>query len=189
MAFSSGDVGNGGCPKESFKTRSVCGGGEKRMWGNLDLATGVDLQPYLKVHIYRAECSRLFVISTPTVCEGRFSLTDHHPAPTNIASSSRQDGRTNSNPKIRPMSSTPSSSQLLGQRFSWMKMDPVPQKDSSTSCNIPNPDTVISSWYHNLRSLTPTIPIAGRLSRSGQSLQMVSPMLSSEITYLVKTER
>ena len=58
MAFSaSGDVGNGGCPNESFETCSVCGDGEKRMWGDLDLATGVDLQPYLKVHIYCTECS------------------------------------------------------------------------------------------------------------------------------------
>jgi hypothetical protein len=48
-----------------------------------------------------------------------------------------------------------------GQRFSWMKMGPAPQKDASTSCNILNPETVISFWYHNLRSSTQTILFAG----------------------------
>ena len=147
----------------------MCGDGEKRLWGNLDLATGVDPQPYLQVHIYRTECSRLFVISTPNHLRRLLFIDRPSSRAYEYCFFISTRWQNELEPKIRPMSSTPSSLQLLGQRFSWMKMGLAPQKDASTSCNIPNLETVISIWYHNLRSSTQTIPFAGRLSRSGQS--------------------
>ena len=136
------------------------------MWGNL---TCMDVQPSLQGSYILQRTPEITFTSTPSHLRRSLFIDRPSPRAQEYCFFISTRWQNELEPKIRPISSTLSSSQLLGQRFSWMKMGPVPQKDASTSCNIPNPETVISSWYHNLRSSTQTIPFAGRPSRSGQS--------------------